>query len=512
MKKKKILIVNCYFDELRIPIKRKAKMPQAMTPAFIAGVFSPALCEIKLYNEQYSGPLEDEKLLAWPDMLVLTGLNTSFDRMLHITAYTRTKNKQVIAVAGGPAIRALPQYSKRFFDYCCLGDIEQLREVIEDTFTKEYVSINFLEKGWVIPRYDLAYWTGIIGYVESSRNCYNSCNFCSLTGEGVKYRPYELEYLRQQFIAMGRHKYIMFLDNNFGSPDRQFVVDRFELLRELWHKKYFKGWGALVSPDFFLNDDYLDLARHAGGGLWFSGIESFDKKALLNLKKHQNIGFNQLEIIRKCLLEGFTFYYGIVFDVSSRSIADLREELEFIINNSEITLPCYISIAVPILGTPFFRECLEKGIILPNIKLRDMDSTTLTLKPHDHLYDVVQFIRDIQDLSKYRKDMIRQSKDFFLRYRNNLSYLLMLLSLYNGFLLCTPKLATAGSNISNIFNKNYKKPSRTFVGSTEPLDAVYTPAFRVDSAYEYYFTPTMLTDHDGNLSEVLHTDLLRIRS
>ena len=32
------------------------------------------------------------RLLSWPDMLVLTGLTNGFDRMLHLTAYARSKN------------------------------------------------------------------------------------------------------------------------------------------------------------------------------------------------------------------------------------------------------------------------------------------------------------------------------------------------------------------------------------------------------------------------------------
>ncbi|PKN76472.1 MAG: hypothetical protein CVU52_04650, partial [Deltaproteobacteria bacterium HGW-Deltaproteobacteria-10] len=50
---------------------------------------------------------------------------------------------------------------------------------------------------------------------------------------------------------------------------------------------------------------------------------------------------------------------------------------------------------------------------------------------------------------------------------------------------------------------------RTFLGSTEPLDAVYKPAFRVDSIYKSYFKPTMLTDQEGNLSGALQEDLLK---
>ena len=111
---KRILIVNCYMDDLRVPIRRQTKIPQSMTAAFLAGLFSARNCDITLYSELYSGPLEDERLLSGIDMLVLTGVNTAFDRMLHLTAYVKSKNSKAVVVAGGSAIRALPEYSKKF--------------------------------------------------------------------------------------------------------------------------------------------------------------------------------------------------------------------------------------------------------------------------------------------------------------------------------------------------------------------------------------------------------------
>src|SRR5437764_14611378 len=132
--RKRVLVINCYFDETRRPMSRSYKIPMPIGPPFLAGAFSRELCDVKIYNELYSGPLEDPALLAWPDMIVMTGLSTSLDRMRHITAYARTKNPRVIAVAGGHAVRSLPRYCRQFFDYCCLGDVEQLREVIAEAF------------------------------------------------------------------------------------------------------------------------------------------------------------------------------------------------------------------------------------------------------------------------------------------------------------------------------------------------------------------------------------------
>jgi hypothetical protein len=69
-------------------------------------------------------------------------------------------------------------------------------------------------------------------------------------------------------------------------------------------------------------------------------------------------------------------------------------------------------------------------------------------------------------------------------------------------------LSTAGSDIGSIFLNGFRKQWRTFIGSTEPLDYIYRPAFKIDSRYQHYFKPTMLTDKEGNIDGALHPDLL----
>ena len=149
------------------------------------------------------------RLLSWPDMLVLTGLTNGFDRMLHLTAYARSKNPKVIVVAGGPPVRALPLLSKKVFDYACLGDIEEICDVISEAFGPAYVAKPML------PRYDLAYWFGRIGYVETTRYCNFRCSFCALTAEGRSYQTYDLEHVRQQIMASGKRSRMFFSTTTF---------------------------------------------------------------------------------------------------------------------------------------------------------------------------------------------------------------------------------------------------------------------------------------------------------
>jgi radical SAM superfamily enzyme YgiQ (UPF0313 family) len=501
LRRKRILIVNCYFDdERRLPAARPRKIPKPMATVYLAGAFARECCEVRVYCEMYSGPLEDPGLLGWADMLVLTGLTTAFDRMLHLTAYARTLNENVIVVAGGPAIRALPRYSKLFFNYACSGDVEQLRDVIAEAFGRSYVAEQ------MFPRFDLAYWIGRVGEIESSRNCNFRCSFCTLTGEGGSYQKYSLKNIRRQILAAGRHEFLFFLDNNFYGNDRIFFLERMDLLRECWPMGQFAHWGALVTNDFFLRDENLTLARESGCTALFSGVESFNTAWLKKMNKLQNSCSPQVATIRKCLEAGIVFLYGMMLDVTTRTVDDLRSELEFVTGTSEITLPGYLSVPIPYPGTPYFQECLTKDLFLPRVSLRDLDSTTLVLQPFDSLGRVCRFLEDIRSMRGFRRCMFRQSLGFLRRYRRILSPEQMIIALSNPALLCLPSALTASNVGGNLLRP---APRRTYVSATEPLDPSYTPAFRVASQFAHYFRPTMLTDDNGRLAEELAEDLQR---
>ena len=498
-RRKRILIVNCYFDDDRRQAQRcTRKLPKPMGPVYLAGAFAREFCEVRVYCEMFSGPLEDPRLLEWPDMLVMTGLTTAFDRMLHLTAYARTLNNSVVVVAGGPAIRTLPRYSELFFDYACTGDIEQLCEVIREAFGSPYVAEE------MFPRFDLAYWIDRVGEMESSRNCNFRCSFCTLTAEGGGYQKYSLEAIRREILAMGKHDFLFFIDNNFYGNDRAFFLERISLLRELRQRGQFRNWGALVTNDFFLRGENLKIARESGCTALFSGVESFDLAWLRQMNKLQNARAPQIDTIRACLEAGIVFLYGVILDVTTRSVGDLRNELEIITGSSKITLPGYLSLPVPFPGTPYFYECLTKDLFLPRISLRDLDSTTLVLKPRDSFEDVCQFLNDIRSMRGFRRRILKQSLSFVGRYRHALTAEQMVIALSGTALLSLNATVTT----DNIWRSLFRHlPHRTYIGTTEALDSTYTPALPVASRFAHYFKPTMLTDERGRLREELAEDL-----
>jgi hypothetical protein len=499
--RKRVLIVNCFLDETRRLKGRPNFVPQAVGPAYLAGAFKAELCDIRLYNELSAGPLLDEELFAWPEMLVLTGMNSAYDRMRHISAYARAKSPGCVVVAGGPGVRALPKLSRQFFDYCCAGDIEELQEVVREVFGARYVSER------MDPRFDLMNWTGLLGYVESSRNCNFKCSFCSLTAEHNSYQTYDLDYLRRQLDSVGKKVAIVFADNNFYGNNRAYFAAKLELLKEYWKKGAFHGWAALVTNDFFAHPDNLRLAREAGCASLFTGVESFDTNVLRGFNKLQNLRLPQVEMIRDCLNSGIILNYGVIFDVSTRKLADIRNEIEFITGTPEITLPVFMNLTIPMLSTPYFYECLSQRRILPDAKLRDMDGDTLTLVPRDPVEEVVQFLKEMPTLRGYRGRVARHVFNFCRLYYRKLDLLRLTIAVSNAGFICLPALV---HNHTGIFKRaKLKETPRTYITTTEPIGPLYEPLTQLPGKYRDYFKPTMITDHRGELAAEVADDLAR---
>jgi hypothetical protein len=357
--------------------------------------------------------------------------------MMHLTAYARTLNPGVIVVAGGPAVRALPLLSQHRFDYACLGDIEELQEVVRDAWRAGYTADE------MIPRYDTADWLGRTGYVEATRYCNFRCAFCSLTGEGRKYQNYDARRIRQQFIAASPRKRVFFLDNNFYGSSREQFRARIELLKKLRAEGYFRTWSALVTNDFFHHDENLAQARESGCELLFSGVESFDEKWLRAVNKRQIVTAPQVTTIRKCLDAGIVFSYGLILDVTSRPIAELRRELDYIMGSPEITLPAFASLPIPILGTPYFFEALRRRSILPSTRLRDLDGTTITQQTLDPIDEAAAFVADLQSFRGLRLRAAKHALGFARRYRSKLSWAQMAMALGSTMVIGANKALTA---------------------------------------------------------------------
>jgi len=479
---RKVLIVGCRFDEDRRGGARPWRVPQAMAPVFLAGAFDPGACEVRTYSELYSGPLEQRRLLAWPDMLVLSGLQVDFDRFLHLAAYARTLNPAVIVVAGGSIVNVLPRYARRFFDYCCTGPVEEVQGVIADALGPGYVAND------PQPRHDLAYFCPVLGMVESSRHCNYRCDFCALSIAPRRYQPGDPEDLRLAILRTGR-KVIFFLDNNFYGNNTPAFEGKMRMLAGMKERGELRSWGAEVTMDFFLRERNLDLAKAAGCVALFCGVESFDRDSLLAFNKRQNLVADQIALIHRCLGRGMLFLYGLMLDPTRRTIASLDAEVELVLRSPGLPLPSYITLPIPLLGTRFFFDSLDAGAILPGTRVRDLEGVTLCLRPLEGLDRFQAWWPGVLRLAAGRRARaIRHDLRFLWRYRRTLDGRHRMVSTGSLLGLCLPK---------------YRSRGRTFVSTTERLDPQYQPTFRVDGRWASYFNPTPITEASGELSAAM---------
>lgn len=501
-RKKRVLIVNCYWPETRVAMQLPNEMPMPLAPVHLAGHFAPSHWEIRLYNEVSNGHLElfAPELLDWPEVVVFCGLTAAFDRFLHLSAYFRTRNPRILTIAGGLAVRLLPKHAATRFDHACRGDVEEIRDVIRDAFGEAFVAED------PVPRYDLAHWMGRwIGYAESSRNCNFRCSFCTLTADALPWRGTDAARFMRDLEAMGPRVLLHIADNQFAGAGRDAFAERLEVLKRARARGLFKYWAGFVTDAFLWDEENLRRAKDSGCISLLIGVESFDEQWLRRMNKAQNVRESQQALIRRCLEAGILFQYGLVFDPTSRRVADMERELDAVAADPTVPAPNFIFCATPFPGTPFFAEKHARGELLPNTKVRDLEGSTLNLRALDGTEAAAHFLRTTKNLVGRKSRFLAHQLRFHWRYLEAFSGVVHLSSALTMASIMAPQ------GLSNLRYLARPAAPRTHVGGTDRLDPVYTPRHAVDPRYADWFRPTMVTLADGSLNPVIADDLLRSR-
>jgi len=481
--KPRVLLVVAHFDDTRNPNGRPNFVPQGLGHAFLAGAFHRQNVAVRLYSEFHSGPLKDEHIFSWPDMLVLTGVTSAFDRMRQLAAYARIKSPGCIIVAGGPAVRNLPISSAQAFDYACHGDIEELAAIAREVIGTGAVADSML------PRFGLLTWKSPVNYVETSRYCNFRCTFCALTAEKRDYKIYDLSYVKNQIRSYPEKRPVLFIDNNFYGNNRSFFSQKLDLLTDLVKEGALPGWIALVTGDFFADPQNVIRARQAGCIGLFSGVESFNADQIKAYNKRQNL-LPQIEVIKACFEAGIIFQYGLIFDPTTQHVQQMRDELDFVMRCDAIPLPAFTSLTIPLLGTPLFHDRVKSGHFLPLTKLRDMDGFTLLTTPLDEMDRVLPFVKSLVELDGRFGEFARRGFGFLRRYWRSLSAQQIAFTVANSF----PKLINKRRTVAAADDDKL-----TYITTTQPLGPLYSPLFAVPERYRNHFSATMITDGAGDL-------------
>lgn len=488
----KVLIINAYFDPWRSATPTRLFIPRAMAPYYLAGHFNPNCVEVRVYDEVHHGALLNRGLLAWPDVVIFTGLTNAFDRARQLSAYIRHERPNSIHIIGGPIARALPQLCQRMFDYVLLGDVEEIESAIDDILGTDHRAET------VYPRYDLLGYSFGLGYVETTRNCNFSCSFCSLTGEDRAYESYSDDWLNRQLDAVGKVKMLMVLDNNFYGNNRSDFKRRVAILGERHRRGQFDGWGCLVTGDALRNEENIALMAANGCLAIFSGVESVDPSVLKTFNKRQSLTSDPQGMATACAEHGILFDYGMILDFTQQTIAEVNAQIEVILAEWDAPVPGLFSLTIPILGTPYFDQAANDERLLPNLLLSDLDGQKIVEWPREPLEQVQAFVRDIMSFRGHKTALLRHTLRRTLRrrqeYRLELLALTLLRPIHRYF-------GTFGIGSPRQMWQTFREPPLTFCSQSDTLRTAYRPFYRLPNHFANAFTPTLVTDEKGKLSD-----------
>lgn len=500
-KNRKVLIINAYFNPWRKSTPTRWFIPRAMAPIYLAGYFNRDNVEVRVWDEVFDGTLLDARLFGWPDLVVFTGLTSAFDRAHQLSAYFRHANPSVATAIGGPIARALPGLCAEVFDYVSQGDVEDVEDIIRDIFDASCVS----DTG--APRFDLAQPSMGVGYLETTKNCNFACSFCSLTGEKRAYTPHSEQSITRQLDAMKNALGVMVLDNNFYGSSRSSFRRRVEIIGDRWRRGQFRGWGALVTGDFFKHPENVELMARNGCKAVFSGVESLDPAILKTFNKKQSITSDPRALTRLCAEYGMIFDYGMIADFSQQTVDEVESQLDAVLHDHTIPLPSLLTLTIPILGTPYFDAAARAGRLMPNVCLSDLDGQKIVEWPKEPLEKVVPFVADLLRFRGRKAALARHAFKHAWHWHRHFDWDQTALALVR------PLHRFGGSidvNVGSIrqMRQSFREPSLTYCAMTDDLRSSYTPQMRLPSNFEKCFKPLRVTDAEGALTG----EILKARS
>jgi radical SAM superfamily enzyme YgiQ (UPF0313 family) len=229
------------------------------------------------------------------------------------------------------------------------------------------------------PRYDLvesAFACPVV--TEASRGCPFGCSYCALNIRTRPYRTRPIEDVIRDLTATAglpfhKRKMAMIYDNNFGG-DMRYAK---ELLREI-AKLDLWALGLQFTANCLYDDTFVDLIEQANCTMAFLGLESMNQPSLQAVNKRHNRVSEYREQFIKLKERGILSFTGMMIALDE----DTPEYYQEVPDRLEEVDPSaiFLSISIPIPGTPFARQLEESGRILDR-DLSHYDGDHLVFEP-----------------------------------------------------------------------------------------------------------------------------------
>jgi len=479
---------------------------QPMSPLHVAAFIDRAKYDVRLHYETYHGPFDRSEAGAY-DIVFLTGLQKDLDRMRQLAYYFRRAG--VPTVAGGNICTLFPRFASRFFDVVCVGSVDVTAAIMRD-FERNALRRVYRHQSRRVEPYRLDYRllrdSGIrsnVHFVEASRGCNFKCDFCVIPAERAHHAPYDVDAVLQAIhdsieaappLSVQRlYPMVWFLDNNFSNNPRHLR----RLCAALKADPRVKLWGAMVTQDTLRNHRLVELMADSKCFIVFTGIESLDVAFLDAHGKLQNIagGRELIADVEHAARCGVHVIYGYLFDPRLTSINAFKRELAAILRSDALMYPNYVSTMMPLAGTKLFWDSAERGELLAELRLRDMDGEALAYRTT---------VDGAAALSDFAQILYRRPA----RLARRLRLWVKLIGYLFRFRVVNPVIwyvLYRNAFRSHLQARAYSHGRRNYIGGCDVLDPAYArmPEDISEADRKTYFEPVLVTDENGRVEEWL---------
>lgn len=362
--------------------------PLPLGLAYLASVIEQDKHEIKCIDMQINPNFDIKKEIEKYEVIGISACTPSIKEAWNLARLAKERSKLVIL--GGPHPTVLPEESleKYYVDVIVRGEGEQtFREICAGTNLEEIVGISYKKNGKIIhnPRrpllecldklpfparhlFNFKNYTSefhrkkVVGNILTSRGCPYSCNFCSNTVFGRKYRmrtPKNVIDEWTQIINMGIEE-INIADDNFTANLKR-TLDICNLLLERGLTIDWTASGGLRVDS--ISKELLQVMKKSGCYRVALGAESGSQIILDKIGKKINIQqiIEANKICKEVGLETVIFFM-------IGNLGETEEDIEMTIDLAKELEPDFVqfTIAVPYPGTELYEIIRKEGKFLIN--------------------------------------------------------------------------------------------------------------------------------------------------
>lgn len=217
--------------------------------------------------------------------------------------------------------------------------------------------------------------------VYPARGCPYRCTFCSVikvAGRRIRSDPVSTTLATLRAAKAAGVLLVMFTSDNFNK-----YPQATELLEAMIAERLELPFFVQCDVQVVRQPRFVELLARAGCYQMFVGVESFDRAALLSVKKNQNHPERYAELVRLCAEHGIGSHVSNILGFPAETAASIRERIEALRSLRPDLASFYV--LTPFPGTEHYDELMAAGLITER-NLDRFDATCPTWR-HPQLGD-----------------------------------------------------------------------------------------------------------------------------